>query len=94
MVIGRHFILRLLRTNLFESIPFSDVIPGGFPCQSFSLAGPRKIDDKRNVLYMYFVELVEKKNPYVFVAENVKGILTLGDGAIIEANIEDFSERG
>ena len=38
--------------------------------------------------------MVEKKQPYVFVAENVKGILTLGDGTIIEAIIEDFSERG
>jgi DNA (cytosine-5)-methyltransferase 1 len=78
----------------FEDIPKSHVITGGFPCQGFSLAGPRKIDDKRNVLYKHFVELVERKNPYVFVAENVKGILTLGDGAIIEAIIEDFKERG
>lgn len=78
----------------FDSIPFSDIITGGFPCQGFSLAGPRKIDDKRNVLYKYFVKLVEQKKPHVFVAENVKGILTLADGAIIEAIIEDFSERG
>ena len=78
----------------FDKIPQADVITGGFPCQGFSLAGPRKIDDKRNALYKHFVDLVEKKQPYVFVAENVKGILTLGDGAIIEAIIEDFSERG
>lgn len=77
-----------------DSIPDSDIITGGFPCQGFSLAGPRKIDDKRNVLYKHFVELVERKQPYAFVAENVKGILTLGDGTIIEAIIEDFSERG
>lgn len=78
----------------FDNIPNSDIITGGFPCQGFSLAGPRKIDDKRNVLYKHFVGLVEKKQPYIFVAENVKGILTLGDGAIIEAIVEDFSERG
>lgn len=78
----------------FDSIPDSDIITGGFPCQGFSLAGPRKIDDKRNALYKHFVKLVEKKQPYAFVAENVKGILTLGEGAIIEAIIEDFSERG
>lgn len=78
----------------FNDIPNPDVITGGFPCQGFSLAGPRKIDDKRNVLYKYFVKLVEAKQPYVFIAENVKGILTLGDGAIIEAIIEDFSSRG
>lgn len=78
----------------FADIPKSDVITGGFPCQGFSLAGPRKIDDKRNVLYKHFVGLVEEKQPTVFVAENVKGILTLGDGAIIEAILEDFAERG
>jgi DNA (cytosine-5)-methyltransferase 1 len=78
----------------FSDLPNTDVIAGGFPCQGFSLAGPRKIDDKRNVLYQYFVRLVERKQPLVFIAENVKGILTLGDGAIIEAIIEDFSEKG
>ena len=78
----------------FSEIPQSDVITGGFPCQGFSLAGPRKIDDRRNILYRYFVKLVEEKQPYAFVAENVKGILTLGDGAIIEAIIDDFSDKG
>lgn len=77
-----------------ESIPFGDVIAGGFPCQGFSLAGPRKIDDKRNTLYRFFVQLVAAKRPLAFVAENVKGILTLGNGEIIEAIIEDFAEKG
>ncbi|WP_138207452.1 DNA cytosine methyltransferase [Haloimpatiens lingqiaonensis] len=78
----------------FDTVPKSDIIVGGFPCQGFSLAGPRKIDDKRNTLYRYFVKLLGINQPYAFIAENVKGILTLGDGAIIEAIIEDFSERG
>jgi len=78
----------------FNNIPEATVITGGFPCQGFSLAGPRKIDDNRNILYRYFVKLVEEKQPYAFVAENVKGILTLGDGTILEAIIEDFSEKG
>lgn len=78
----------------FDKIPDTEFIAGGFPCQGFSLAGPRKIDDKRNVLYRYFVQLVEKKQPKAFIAENVKGILTLGNGAIIEAIINDFSSKG
>jgi DNA (cytosine-5)-methyltransferase 1 len=78
----------------FETVPRSDVIVGGFPCQGFSLAGPRKIDDKRNTLYRYFVRLLELRQPYAFIAENVKGILTLGGGNIIEAIIQDFSEKG
>lgn len=52
------------------------------------------MDDERNVLYRYFVKLVEEKQPLAFVAENVKGILTLGDGQIIEAILEDFSSKG
>ncbi|WP_338432257.1 DNA cytosine methyltransferase [Clostridium tyrobutyricum] len=78
----------------FDDIPKSDIVLGGFPCQGFSLAGPRKIDDKRNKLYRYFVKLVGINNPYAFVAENVKGILTLGGGNVIEAIIEDFSQKG
>lgn len=78
----------------FKSIPRTDFIAGGFPCQGFSLAGPRKIDDSRNILYRYFVKLVEEKQPKAFVAENVKGLLTLGDGAIIEAILQDFSSKG
>lgn len=78
----------------FSSIPRTDVIAGGFPCQGFSLAGPRKLDDSRNILYRYFVRLVEEKQPKVFVAENVKGLLTLGNGEIIEAILHDFAEKG
>ena len=78
----------------FNDIPNADVIAGGFPCQGFSLAGPRKLDDTRNILYRYFVKLVELKKPKIFVAENVKGILTLGNGEIIKAIINDFSEKG
>lgn len=78
----------------FDSIPNSDIIAGGFPCQGFSLAGPRKIDDSRNVLYRYFVRLVELKRPMMFVAENVKGLLTLGNGTIVDAIIEDFASKG
>ena len=78
----------------FSSVPYSDIISGGFHCQGFSLAGPRKIDDSRNSLYRYFVKLVEVKRPKIFVAENVKGLLTLGDGAIADAIIEDFSNKG
>lgn len=78
----------------FSTIPDADVILGGFPCQGFSLAGPRKIDDSRNSLYRYFVKLVEEKQPKIFVAENVKGILTLGDGQIIDAIVHDFASKG
>jgi len=75
-------------------IPRANLVVGGFPCQGFSLAGPRKIDDRRNSLYRYFVRVVEETEPDAFMAENVKGILTLGGGAILEAIIADFKSKG
>lgn len=78
----------------FSEVPSSDVICGGFPCQGFSLAGPRKLDDSRNTLYRYFVKLVELKHPKIFVAENVKGLLTMGNGEVIKAIVQDFSDKG
>lgn len=78
----------------FSLIPDTPFIIGGFPCQGFSLAGPRKLDDSRNILYRYFVKLVDEKKPLAFLAENVKGILTLGDGEIIKAIINDFADKG
>lgn len=78
----------------FSTIPTSDVILGGFPCQGFSLSGPRKIDDSRNVLYKHYVKLVKQNMPLAFIGENVKGLLTMGNGQIMEAIIADFSECG
>lgn len=77
-----------------SKIPDSDIVLGGFPCQGFSLSGPRKIDDSRNVLYKHYVKLVKQNRPLAFVGENVKGLLTMGNGQIIEAVIEDFSNCG
>ena len=77
-----------------NSIPSTDIILGGFPCQGFSLSGPRKIDDSRNVLYKHYVKIVRDKKPLAFVGENVKGLLTMGDGAIIDAIVNEFSDCG
>ena len=77
-----------------DSLPHTDIIVGGFPCQGFSMAGPRKIDDSRNLLYKYFVECIESIKPKIFVAENVKGIITMGKGSIIRAIVYDFEEKG
>ena len=63
-------------------------------CQGFSLAGPRKIDDSRNTLYKYCIKLLEAKRPKIFLAENVKGFLTLGEGAVKDAVIKDFEDKG
>ena len=77
-----------------EDIPNTDVILGGFPCQGFSLSGPRKLDDSRNILYKHYVRIVKAKRPLMFVGENVKGLLTMGGGQVIDAIVEAFSDCG
>ena len=42
----------------------------------------------------HYVEIVAKKQPKIFIGENVKGLLTMGNGQVIEAIIEEFSECG
>jgi len=74
--------------------PKADVVVGGYPCQGFSLAGNRLITDERNYLYKEFLRCLRQVQPKFFIAENVKGLLTLADGKILEAMIEEYREEG
>lgn len=71
-----------------------DLICGGPPCQGFSNAGLRMIDDPRNLLFKEFVTIVEKKKPKVFIMENVEGLLSMNNGKTYESVIECFSNVG
>ncbi len=77
-----------------KDIPSTDILLGGFPCQGFSLSGPRKLDDSRNTLYQHYVRIVQEKQPKVFVGENVKGLLSMGNGDILDAIIAAFADCG
>lgn len=74
--------------------PICNVILGGFPCPGFSEAGPRLIDDERNFLYIHFIRALMQTKPEFFVAENVKGMMTLGKGEVIKQIVEDFASAG
>jgi len=74
-------------------IPDCDVVIGGFPCQDFSVLGgsTRKgITAKRGKLYKEFVRIVKAKKPKIFVAENVKGILSANKGLAMKIIKHDF----
>jgi len=71
-----------------------DVIVGGPPCQGFSHAGKRLIDDPRNSLYREFVGFVDKFDPSIFIMENVEGILTINEGRTFESIQTDFASLG
>lgn len=77
-----------------KHFPDCDIVLGGFPCPGFSEAGPRLIDDERNFLYIHFIRCLIESRPSFFVAENVKGMLTLGKGEVIKQIIEDFESAG
>lgn len=61
-----------------------DVVCGGPPCQSFSLAGKRKKFDKKDDLFAHYLNVIKVLRPKYFVMENVKGILTKEGGKIKE----------
>lgn len=95
MNIGNHILNADIADVDFDKIPDSHVIVGGFPCQGFSLANLlRKPEDSRNILYRYFYKLVHQKQPKYFLAENVRGILSLGKGKVIKQIICDFEKAG
>lgn len=77
-----------------HTFPSADLVIGGFPCPGFSEAGPRLLDDERNFLYLHFIRCLIQSKPAVFVAENVKGMLTLGGGEVIKQITEDFAAAG
>jgi DNA (cytosine-5)-methyltransferase 1 len=74
-----------------------DVLIGGFPCQGFSIANKnRNIHDSRNSLYKEMIRFITVSKPKIIVAENVKGILSLGEGVIfqqIKKDLENLNYR-
>jgi DNA (cytosine-5)-methyltransferase 1 len=68
-----------------------DVVCGGPPCQSFSLAGKRKKFDKKDDLFSHYLEIIKVLQPKYFVMENVKGILTKENGRIKDLILQEIN---
>ena len=74
-----------------------DIIVGGPPCQGFSLANKNRnkvADDPRNKLFYGFVKFIQWYSPKAFVMENVKGLLSMQKGKVIQTIVEEFSNSG
>jgi len=73
-----------------------DVLLGGFPCVTFSIVGNRKgvKDDLNGKLYESYAKYVEHFKPKVFLAENVKGILSANKGEAIKIIKKRFEKTG
>ena len=73
--------------------PF-DIVVGGPPCQGFSTAGKRALDDERNSLVLAFLRAIEITNPKIFVMENVTGFKTFQNGKIHEEVVRFAKKLG
>ena len=72
-----------------------DLCVGGPPCQGYSQKGQRKtINDSRNFLFRYFVDVVKEVSPKYFVMENVPNLLTAENGFFKKELTILFTELG
>lgn len=93
--IGNHIVFADISRIDTRDVPDCDIVIGGFPCQGFSVANTKRHeDDKRNELYKQLIRIIKSKQPKFFVAENVKGLLSIGKGRIIDLIINDFTNMG
>ena len=93
--IGDHIVCGDITDIPTSDMPDAELILGGFPCQDFSMIWKRGgIETERGNLYQSFVNIVSEKQPLMFIAENVKGLLTANKGKAIKQIINDFSETG
>ncbi|MFV0498962.1 MAG: DNA cytosine methyltransferase [Bacilli bacterium] len=74
--IGNHIICDDINAIDLVTIPHVDVVIGGPPCQSFSLAGKRDVEDERGQLVWRYIQIIKHIEPKAFVFENVTGLLS------------------
>jgi DNA (cytosine-5)-methyltransferase 1 len=75
--LGGHVVCASVREMSFASVPRTDVVIGGPPCQGYSVAGHMRPDDPRSSLTWEFVRAVRELRPRAFVMENVKALAAL-----------------
>lgn len=72
-----------------------DIVTGGFPCQPFSLAGKREgLGDKRGKLYLAMCDAISVLKPKAFIAENVRGLMSMNDGETLNMIVADLKAIG
>lgn len=72
-----------------------DIVTGGFPCQAFSYAGKKLgFDDVRGTLFYEFARCIKEVNPKIFMAENVRGLISHDNGRTLSTIINVFEDLG
>ena len=78
-----------------EVLPDIDLICGGFPCQTFSIAGKRKgFDDTRGTLFFEIARIAAAKKPKYLLLENVPGLLSHNGGRTFATILGTLDELG
>ena len=81
--------------EFIQSIGHVDVICGGFPCQSFSIAGNRQgFEDTRGTLFFEIARFASILKPRILFLENVKGLLNHDKGRTFETILHTLDELG
>jgi len=90
--------LQDIRQLKSDNVPNHDILTGGFPCQSFSVVAqnPKRLGykDERGKLFFEMCRILKDKRPSVFIAENVKGILSANKGEAFPLIIKEFEKAG
>lgn len=83
-------------TKINESeLPDFDFLCGGFPCQSFSIAGKRGgFNDTRGTMFFEIARILKHKQPRLLLLENVKGLLSHDEGRTFATIISTLDELG
>lgn len=72
-----------------------DLLTAGIPCQGFSINAPiRSLDDPRNHLFKDYITFIEKLRPKATLVENVTGIVSLGQGTVVEQIYKELTALG
>ena len=78
-----------------KELPEFDLLVGGFPCQSFSIAGKRGgFDDTRGTMFFEIARIVREKQPRLLLLENVKGLLSHDKGNTFRTIISTLNDLG
>ena len=78
-----------------KDIPDFDILCGGFPCQSFSIAGKRLgFEDSRGTMFFEVARILKEKNPKAFILENVKGITNHDGGKTLKTILDILDDLG
>lgn len=72
-----------------------DIITGGFPCQTFSIAGNRRgFEDTRGTIFFHIARAIKEIQPSYVLLENVKGLLSHDKGRTYGTIVQALDELG